>query len=67
MQNHGVFTVGRDARAAVKAAMMCEDVARTVHLAASPGDPLPIPADAIDRLHDRYQNAYGQRVMPDAG
>jgi ribulose-5-phosphate 4-epimerase/fuculose-1-phosphate aldolase len=54
MQNHGVFTVGGDARAAVKAAVMCEDVARTVHLAASLGDPLPIPADAIDRLHDRY-------------
>ena len=33
MRNHGPFTVGKDARAAVKAAVMVEDVARTVHLA----------------------------------
>ena len=67
MQNHGVFTVGENARAAVKAAVMCEDVARTVHLAASLGDPLPIPADAIDLLHDRYQNVYGQAFSSPAG
>jgi L-ribulose-5-phosphate 4-epimerase len=61
MRNHGVFTVGKDARDAVKAAVMCEDVARTVHLARSLGEPLPIPPEAIDALHDRYQNVYGQR------
>jgi L-ribulose-5-phosphate 4-epimerase len=61
MQNHGVFTIGNDARAAVKAAVMCEDVARTVHVARQLGDPVPIPADDIDRLFDRYQNIYGQR------
>jgi L-ribulose-5-phosphate 4-epimerase len=61
MQNHGVFTIGRDARAAVKAAVMCEDVARTVHLARQLGEPLPIPQPDIDRLYDRYQNVYGQR------
>ena len=44
MQNHGVFTIGRDARAAVKAAVMCEDVARTVHIARQLGEPLPIDA-----------------------
>jgi L-ribulose-5-phosphate 4-epimerase len=60
MQNHGVFTIGRTARAAVKAAVMCEDVARTVHLARALGEPLPIPAAAVDRLYDRYQNFYGQ-------
>ncbi|TDD72407.1 L-ribulose-5-phosphate 4-epimerase [Jiangella aurantiaca] len=60
MRNHGVFTIGKDARAAVKAAVMCEDVARTVHIARQLGDPVPIPADDIDRLYDRYQNAYGQ-------
>ena len=60
MQNHGVFTVGKDARAAVKAAVMCEDVARTVHLARQLGAPVPIPAEDIDRLYDRYQNVYGQ-------
>jgi L-ribulose-5-phosphate 4-epimerase len=61
MRNHGVFTVGRDARAAVKAAVMCEDVARTVHLTRQLGEPLAIPQSDIDRLYDRYQNVYGQR------
>ncbi|MGW2151151.1 L-ribulose-5-phosphate 4-epimerase [Nonomuraea bangladeshensis] len=61
MQNHGVFTIGKDAKAAVKAAVMCEDVARTVHVARQLGDPLPIAQDDIDRLYDRYQNVYGQR------
>ncbi|GAA3015562.1 MULTISPECIES: L-ribulose-5-phosphate 4-epimerase [Streptosporangium] len=61
MQNHGVFTVGADARAAVKAAVMCEDVARTVHVARQLGEPLPIARPDIDRLYDRYQNVYGQR------
>jgi L-ribulose-5-phosphate 4-epimerase len=60
MQNHGVFTIGRDARDAVKAAVMCEDVARTVHLARELGMPIPIPQDKIDALFDRYQNIYGQ-------
>ncbi|MEQ4720070.1 L-ribulose-5-phosphate 4-epimerase [Nonomuraea sp. B19D2] len=61
MQNHGVFSIGKDAKAAVKAAVMCEDVARTVHVARQLGEPLPIPQDDIDRLYDRYQNVYGQR------
>ncbi|CAG6395616.1 L-ribulose-5-phosphate 4-epimerase [Streptomyces cocklensis] len=60
MRNHGVFTVGRDARAAVKAAVMCEDVARTVHISRQLGDPLPIAGSDIDRLYERYQNVYGQ-------
>ncbi|WP_433279984.1 L-ribulose-5-phosphate 4-epimerase [Micromonospora sp. CA-244673] len=61
MRNHGVFTIGRDARAAVKAAVMCEDIARTAHLARALGAPLPMAAADVDALHDRYQNAYGQR------
>ncbi len=61
MQNHGVFAVGDDPREAVKAAVMCEDVARTVHIARQLGEPLPIPSEAIDKLYDRYQNVYGQR------
>ena len=61
MQNHGVFTVGRDARDAVKAAVMCEDVARTVHLSRQLGEPLAIAPDAVDALYERYQNVYGQR------
>jgi L-ribulose-5-phosphate 4-epimerase len=61
MRNHGVFTIGKDARAAVKAAVMCEDVARSVHISRQLGEPLPIAPADIDRLYDRYQNVYGQR------
>jgi L-ribulose-5-phosphate 4-epimerase len=60
MRNHGVFTIGRDARDAVKAAVMAEDVARTVHVARQLGEPLPIPQQAIDALYERYQSVYGQ-------
>jgi L-ribulose-5-phosphate 4-epimerase len=60
MQNHGPFTIGRDARDAVKAAVMAEDVARTVHIARQGGPLVPIPQEAIDSLFDRYQNVYGQ-------
>ncbi len=61
MRQHGVFTIGKNARAAVKAAVMCEDVARTVHMARQLGEPVPLAKDDIDRLYDRYQNVYGQR------
>jgi L-ribulose-5-phosphate 4-epimerase len=60
MRSHGVFTIGASARAAVKAAVMCEDVARTVHIARQLGEPLPIATEHVDSLYDRYQNAYGQ-------
>ena len=61
MRSHGVFTVGPTAREAVKAAVMCEDVARTVHLARALGTPIPLNTKDIDALHDRYRNVYGQR------
>ncbi|WP_087485956.1 L-ribulose-5-phosphate 4-epimerase [Brachybacterium massiliense] len=61
MQNHGPFTIGKDARAAVKAAVMVEEVARTVHISRQLGEPLPIAQQHIDSLYDRYQNVYGQR------
>jgi L-ribulose-5-phosphate 4-epimerase len=61
MQNHGVFTIGADAKAAVKAAVMTEDVARTVHLSRQLGEPIPIAQADIDSLYARYQNVYGQR------
>ena len=61
MRSHGVFTVGGTGRDAVKAAVMCEDVARTVHLARAFGELTPLPADAVDALHARYKNYYGQR------
>jgi L-ribulose-5-phosphate 4-epimerase len=60
MRNHGVFTIGRSARDAVKAAVMCEDVARTVHIARQIGVPIPIAPTDIDSLYNRYQNVYGQ-------
>jgi len=60
MQNHGPFTIGKTAEAAVKAAAMVEEVAHTVYVARQLGDPLPIAQDLIDRLHDRYTTVYGQ-------
>ncbi len=61
MRSHGVFTVGPTAREAVKAAVMCEDAARTVHLARTLGAPESLAADQIDALHRRYKEHYGQR------
>ncbi|MFI7672631.1 L-ribulose-5-phosphate 4-epimerase [Actinophytocola sp. NPDC049390] len=60
MRNHGPFTVGASARAAVKAAVMLEDVARTVHFARQLGTPDTIDQHHVDRLYARYQNVYGQ-------
>ena len=62
MQNHGPFTVGKDARSAVKTAVLVEDVARTVHLSRQLGDPLAISPADVDSLYERYQNVYGQRA-----
>jgi L-ribulose-5-phosphate 4-epimerase len=61
MRSHGVFTLGPGPRDAIKAAVMCEDIARTVHLARELGDPIPLAGEDIDALYDRYQNVYGQR------
>src|SRR6266545_3487003 len=61
MRSHGVFTVGQSARDAVKAAVMCEDAARTVHLARMLGSPAALSADQVDALHRRYKDHYGQR------
>ena len=60
LKNHGVFTVGPSAQAAVKAAVMVEDVARTVWLALQLGQPEEIPAEDVARLHHRYTHVYGQ-------
>lgn len=65
MRNHGVFTIGRTAKSAVKAAVMTEDVARTVHLARAYGPPVPIEEKDVDALYDRYQNVYGQQSTKD--
>lgn len=60
MAHHGVFTIGAGARDAVKAAVMCEDVARSAHHARQLGELRRIAPGDVDRLHDRYQNVYGQ-------
>ena len=60
LKNHGVFTVGKTATAAVKAAVMTEDNARTVWLALQLGQPEEIPAEDVARLHHRYTHVYGQ-------
>jgi L-ribulose-5-phosphate 4-epimerase len=60
LKNHGVFTVGKDAEAAVKAAVMVEDVAATVWLAMQLGQPDDIPAEDVARLRRRYTTEYGQ-------
>ena len=63
MRNHGPFTIGRTAKDAVKAAVMCEEVARTVHVARQLGEPLTIAQSDIDSLYARYQNVYGQTAQ----
>lgn len=60
MKNHGPFTIGTTAKSAVKAAVMCEEVARTVHLARELGPLVPIDSAHIEKLNQRYQNVYGQ-------
>lgn len=61
MKNHGVFTIGISVMAAVKAAVMTEDVARTVFYALQIGQPEEIPADEVQRGHQRYIEKYGQK------
>ena len=63
LQNHGVFTVGPDAKSALKAAVMVEDVAKTVHLAMMKGTPIPIPDEEVARAHRRYIEKYGQKTV----
>ena len=60
MAGHGPFTIGKDARSAVKSAVMLEDVARTVHIARQLGSPERLTQNDIDSLYHRYQNVYGQ-------
>ena len=60
LKNHGVFTVGPTAEAAVKTAVMVEDVARTVWIALQMGQPDEIPAEDVAKLHHRYTHEYGQ-------
>jgi L-ribulose-5-phosphate 4-epimerase len=67
MRNHGPFTVGPDARSAVKAAVMVEDVARTVHIGQQLGALDRIDGRDVAALFDRYQNVFGQTATPQEG
>lgn len=60
MGNHGVFAWGTSPKAALKAAVMTEDVAKTVYLAMQIGKPAPIPPEEAEKWYDRYHNRYGQ-------
>lgn len=60
MAQHGPFTIGKDGRSAVKAAVLVEEVARTVHAALQLGPVEALPDDLVTRLWERYQNVYGQ-------
>lgn len=61
LKNHGVFAIGKNAKAAVKAAVMTEDNAKTVWLALQIGTPDVIPQEDVDTLHHRYTHVYGQQ------
>ena len=61
LRQHGVFTIGKSAEEAVKAAVMTEDVAKSVWLAMQIGQIEEIPAEDVAKLYDRYSNVYGQR------
>ena len=61
LKNHGVFTVGKNAEGAIKAAVMVEDVAATVWLALQIGQPDEISPENVAKLHYRYMNVYGQQ------
>ena len=60
LKNHGVITIGPNAEAAVKAAVMVEDIARTTFVALQLGQPDEIAPEDIAKLHQRYMNVYGQ-------
>jgi len=62
LKNHGVFTMGSSAQAAVKAAVMVEDVAHTVWIALQMGQPDEITPENVAKLHRRYLQDYGQNI-----
>ncbi|MBN2005577.1 MAG: L-ribulose-5-phosphate 4-epimerase [Anaerolineae bacterium] len=65
MKNHGVFTIGKSPEAALKAAIMVEDVAKTVWLALQIGQPDELPEEEVAANFDRYQHRYGTKEASD--
>jgi len=60
LAQHGAFAWGPTPREALKAAVMLEDVAKTVHLALLLGKPEPLPPEEVQKWYDRYHTTYGQ-------
>jgi L-ribulose-5-phosphate 4-epimerase len=63
LAHHGAFTFGATPEAALKAAVMLEDVARTCHLALQLGTPAPLPTEEVRKWYERYHSSYGQKRM----
>jgi L-ribulose-5-phosphate 4-epimerase len=61
MKNHGIFTVGSNVEAALKAAVMLEEAAQTMHYAMLRGDVSELPGDVIEESFQFYQDKYGQK------
>jgi L-ribulose-5-phosphate 4-epimerase len=61
MKNHGVFTIGVTATAALQAAIMLEENAKTIAIALALGSPTEIPAEHVERQRRFYQTEYGQK------
>ena len=61
LAHHGAFAFGATPRAALKAAVMLEDVAKTCHLALLLGKPKPLPPREVRKWYDRYHTTYGQK------
>jgi L-ribulose-5-phosphate 4-epimerase len=60
LAQHGVFAFGPTPRAALKSAVMLEDLAKTCHLALLHGKPKPLPEKEVRKWYDRYHTTYGQ-------
>jgi L-ribulose-5-phosphate 4-epimerase len=59
MKNHGVFTIGKNVTKALQAAIMVEDIAKTVWLALQIGTPDILSDEEVAANYDRYHNRYG--------
>lgn len=67
LAQHGTFAFGSSARAALKAAVMLEDVAKTCHLALLLGQPRPLPPEEVEKWYGRYHSTYGQSTDAETG
>jgi L-ribulose-5-phosphate 4-epimerase len=60
LAHHGAFTFGESPRAALKSAVMLEDIAKTCHLALLLGEPKVLPPEEVRKWYERYHSTYGQ-------